>query len=88
MVTTMTTMTTTTMTMTHKVGDIITLGWVSKRKGKQRIAQHGDQWRIKSISQIVFFSSEPGPWIGIESVNSDDFRTIHATNDKDFKIVD
>jgi hypothetical protein len=65
-----------TLTLTHKT-----------RKAKQRLNQHGAEWRALKSSPTVQFSSFIGPWLFIESLKTKSTRWIHRDNDKDFLIV-
>ena len=69
------------------VGNKIILKGISKH-GKDRIHQFGDCWIIKSFSEKVLFDDKIGNWLGLTDANGkDDFRWVHETNDKNFKIV-
>jgi len=73
-----------------KHGDIITLKPKSKH-GKDRVAQHGDQWRITGMAQFM-----GNPAVKVESLGetlkiSDtlkvkDGRWVNIKNDPDFEI--
>lgn len=56
------------------------------QKGKNRIRENGEEWTVVEIRQSVLFTSEPGPWILIESNKTKHIRWIHSTHDKDFSI--
>ena len=54
------------------------------QKGKNRIREHGETWRIVERQEKVKFSSETGPWLLLESLDGKCLRWMHETNDKDF----
>lgn len=60
------------------------------KKGKQRVYQFGNKWRVLKIVQTVLFSDSPGPWLLVvpethftDSIAS---RWIHKNHDVDFSI--
>lgn len=68
------------------IGDTISLTWKNKRK-KQRILEHGVEWIVKDIRQVIGFTSKPGPWILIQSVKTGDLRWVHEIDDDNFVIM-
>ena len=67
-------------------------------KGKNRIRELGRDWIILGKHDLVFFDSRTGPgmWLKVapmkintvSSVFLEKWRWIHATDDKDFDIID
>ncbi len=58
------------------------------QKGKNRIRERGDVWNVKEVADKVFFSSEQGPWMLLESLDGRSWRWMHAVADKDFERVE
>lgn len=56
------------------------------QKGKNRIRENGEEWTVLAIRLTVKFTSEPGPWILVESLKTGHVRWVHVSNDKDFKV--
>ena len=69
---------------------MLTLVGISK-KGKQRVKERGDQWRIVSARDTVLFSDKRGLWFLIVPAGKPDddasSRWIHSTNDNDFLVL-
>lgn len=58
------------------------------QKGKNRIQEQGDEWEVLSERMRVGFSSQPGPWLLLQSVKSPDkIRWIHKDRDENFKVI-
>ncbi len=63
------------------------------RKGKNRIHEHGERWRVEGIRNRVGFSLRPGPWVLVVAVNDPNlfegqptFRWVRELDDENFEI--
>ena len=57
------------------------------QKGKNRIREHGNDWVLIRVSNMVLFDKKPGQWFLVAPCNNGSAsRWIHSTNDKDFGI--
>ena len=55
------------------------------KKGKERIKRDGPFWKIIRASNKIFFSSENGPWLLVQSEeNLNVSRWVKQNNDFDF----
>ena len=70
-----------------KIGDIIKLKGKAQH-GKNRINQHGTEWKIIFFPESVGFSNLKGCWVQLKSIKTGDVRTIREKNDENFVIVD
>ncbi len=62
--------------------NIVKLTGISK-KGRERVKQHGDLWRVKQIRhEVVCLNNEAG--MLVESLMSDDTRWVKITDDPNF----
>ena len=75
--------------MTISPNDTIRLTWRTKNKGKARISQCGEFWKVKQIrDKIICKDDQKGPWLLVEAVGPQwDLRWIHQFDDKDFEII-
>jgi len=65
---------------------ILTLKGITQ-KGKNRIRECGDKWKVIEEQEKNVFN-EYGPWLFIEPItDKEKFRWIHKNNDKDFEII-
>lgn len=55
-------------------------------KGKNRIHEHGDIWKVIRVKNTVGFSNSPGPWALIQA-QDDEIRWINWNNDPHFEIM-
>lgn len=69
------------MTMTIKVRG-------KSQKGKNRVRERGEVWRLVKTAESVLFSSERGPWLLLESLDGKSMRWMQAKNDDDFEQVE
>jgi len=59
------------------------------RKGKNRIRQFGEWWKVCRTTPTVLFSTEThGSWVLLESLNKKDWRWVRETDDPDFEIIE
>ena len=65
------------------------------RKGKNRIREHGERWKVEGIRDRVGFSPRPGPWILVVAIDDPNpfggqptFRWIKESDDENFEIDD
>lgn len=57
-------------------------------KGRNRIHEHGEWWKLIKTSNFVLFSNQKGPWILVESVKHPKHnRWVHTSMDTDFKVI-
>ena len=65
---------------------VITLEGITN-KGKHRVKQYGNQWKIIKEQDYVHFTPEKGPWLYIVAGGHDNSsRWINKTNDINFII--
>ena len=57
------------------------------KKGKERIATHGDEWDIVFIRDCVQFSDIKGNWALVRSKKTGDERWINLVTDHNFETV-
>ncbi len=69
---------------------MIKLSGITK-KGRQRVKQHGEMWRVLEVRDTVIFSSERGPWMlvapGGHDKTSNSIRWVHVSADEDFAVI-
>jgi len=70
---------------TIMVGNTVKLTGIS-RHGKNRVNENGTMWVVMRFRDKVHFTSEPGPWINLHAVDSDDFRWVRLEGDKNFDV--
>ena len=58
-------------------------------KGKNRVREHGQLWRLTRTADKVLFTDKPGPWHHLESLRNPNYgRWISENDDPDFVIVE
>lgn len=59
------------------------------QKGRNRIREHGELWKLVMTQQRVLFSDLAGPWHLVDSTKNPMYgRWIHETEDAHFTIVE
>lgn len=63
------------------------------RKGKNRVHELGERWRLTNMLMSVQFSSKAGPWLMLEPIDVTDpvrlqkaSRWVHRNDDEDFTV--
>ena len=59
------------------------------QKGKNRVRELGEAWRVLETTDSVVFSPQSGPWAMIVPINGDQdkARWVHLSNDADFEVT-
>lgn len=61
------------------------------QKGKNRVREHGSEWKVIRSEQTVLFDNRSGPWLWIEPIVSSNpakaTRWVHEKLDHDFKVT-
>lgn len=56
------------------------------RKGKQRVKQHGEIWKVRKEMADVLWSKKKGPWLLIDSLDGKDTRAVNERADTNFEV--
>ena len=58
------------------------------KKGKDRISQHGNRWIVTGRQdEVIFAPGRKGPWLMLESLQTNDKRWVHETHDDNFVVT-
>ena len=73
------------------LGKTIQLKGISS-KGKNRVREHGDRWRVLAeTDRVLFAPNEPGPWLFVappgQGQNDKASRWVRAAGDINFVVV-
>ena len=69
------------------IGDIVIVEGISQ-KGKNRVRELGNEWKVIKVSQNVLFSQEKCDWVLVApSFDSPKFRWVKKFGDDDFRIL-
>jgi hypothetical protein len=59
------------------------------KKGKNRIHEHGNLWKLINTVSGVLFCGKPGPWYYVNSLKRPDYyRWVHHNDDEDLIIIE
>ena len=73
--------------MDLKIGDLLLVEGISQ-KGKNRIREQGNTFKIANVAERVSFSDKSGPWLLLGSLNPNHGRWVHVADDQHWKIVE